>query len=355
MGRTCVYTEDAAETFFADDNLNHEPLLETLKHPHLPLTDALSGVDPCDSTTLQQSTVNMVVEIFGSLSNIAVISRDFFTGTHQRLPVVSKLRFEQDLQSLATSPRADFAALCLSILLMQQSPMGKATNMQSSLYFKVKNLITLLETTSDLSLDLVHCRVLVTFYEMGHGLHRAAYLSLAGCARAARVLGLHKKRWRDLEVDSDKLALEEEKRTWWAIVLMDRFINLCNGDAFLVTDNPARTDPLPVEDLLWSESLSRAGLESLVADAPLLDTPFNITVGQLARECQISYLTGHVVRHVYDPLPDTGLNAEEATQLERTLKAYLPLLSNEELRIGKYCGAYGMCNRCVVLSPSSPM
>jgi hypothetical protein len=119
-----------------------------------------------------------------------------------------------------------------------------------------------------------------------------------------------------------------------------------------VTDNPATTDPLPVEDLLWSESLSRPDLENLIAAAPLLDTPFNVTVGQLARECQISHLVGHVVRHVYDPLPDASLNIEEATQLERTLKAYLPLLSNEELRIGKYCGAYGMCNRRVVLSPS---
>ena len=348
-----MYTEDAVQTYFASGDLKHEPLLEALNRPTLPLTDALSGVDPFDSATLQQSIVNMVMQTYGSLSKIAAISRDFFNGTHQRLPTVSKLRFEQDLQSLTTSPSAGFAALCLSILLMQQMPMGKATNMQSSLYFKVKNVITLLETTGDLSLDLVHCRVLVSFYEMGHGLHRAAYLSLAGCARAARVLGLHKKRWRDLQADSDKLALEEEKRTWWAIVLMDRFINLCNGDAFFVTENPARTDPLPVEDLLWSESLSRADLESLIAAAPLLDTPFNITVGQLARECQISHLAGHVVRHVYDPLPDTSINTEEATQLERTLKAYLPLLSNEELRIGKYCGAYGMCNRCAVLSSSS--
>jgi Fungal specific transcription factor domain len=230
--------------------------------------------------------------------------------------------------------------------------MGKATNMQSSLYYKVKNLIVLLETKADPSLDLVHCRALVTFYEMGHGLHRAAYISLAACARAARVIGLHRKRWRNLNADSDRLVLEEEKRTWWAIVLMDRFINLCNGDAFFVTDDPARTDPLPIEDLLWSESFRRADLEGLIEAAPLLDTPFNITVGQLARECQISHLAGYVVRHVFEPVPDPHFNAEEALQLERTLKAYLPLLSNEELKIGKYCGAYGMCNRCVTLAPT---
>ena len=136
---------------------------------------------------------------------------------------------------MTTRPRADFATLCLTILLIQQKPMGKATNMQSPLYFTVTNLITLLETEDSPSLDLAHCRVLVTFYEMGHGLYRAAYVSLAGCARAARGLGLHRKPWRNLEAGSDKLLLEEGKRTRWAIVLMDRFINLCNEDAMFVT------------------------------------------------------------------------------------------------------------------------
>lgn len=319
-----------------------------LKRPTLPLADSLSGVDLSNHDTVQQSTVDMVMRTFGSLGNIAAISREFFTGTHQRISAISKIRFEQNLLSLAAKPRADFAALCLSILLMQQTPMGEETNMQSLLYFKVKNLITLLETQGDISLDFVHCRVLVTFYEIGHGFYHAAYISLAGCARAARVLGLHKKRWRNLDADPNKLALEEEKRTWWKIVLMDRFINLCNGDAFPVTEDPARTDPLPIEDLLWSESSSIADLELLIDAAPFLDTPFNITVGQLARECQIANLVGHVVRHVSDPVSDLSFNLEEAMQLERTLKAYLPLLSNEELKIGKYCGAYGMCNRYVV-------
>lgn len=39
-------------------------------------------------------------------------------------------------------------------------------------------------------------------------------------------------------------------------------------------------------------------------------------------------------------------DGEEATQLEWTLNAYLPFLSRtKEFKIGKYCGAYGMCNK----------
>jgi hypothetical protein len=349
LGRSCVYAEDNVQTSFADDHWQGIPPLESWKRPDLPLTESLRALDPTTHDSLQHSTVEMVMRVFGSLSSIAATSREFFIGTHQRISTISKLRFEENLLSLTTRPRADFAALCLTILLLQQMPLGKETNMQSPLYFIVKNLITLLESKSHPCLDLAHCRVLVTFYEVGHGLHKEAYVSLAGCARAARGLGLHKKPWRKLDIDSDRLALEEEKRTWWAIVLMDRFINLCNKDTFFVTGDPERTEFLPIEDLLWSESSSYADLQGLIDAAPSLDTPFNITVGQLARECQISHLVGHVVRHVFDPVLDPRFNTEEAVQLERTLRAYLPLLSNEELKIGKYCGAYGMCNRYAVL------
>jgi hypothetical protein len=239
----------------------------------------------------------------------------------------------------------EFAALCLCILLIQQRSSGKAANMQSSLYFKAKHMVDMLETANGVSLDLLHCKILTTFYEMGHGLSTAAYISIASCARSARAFGLHKKGWRNVNHTADHEALEEEKRSWWAVVVMDRFINLCNGDALLVSPDPQTTDSLPIEDFLWSESSTTAESKAILYNPPLLSTPFNITVGQMARECQVSHLTGRVVQHVFDPSRDPKFSADTARQLERTLKAYLPLLSNEELRVGKYCGAYGICNR----------
>ena len=228
-------------------------------------------------------------------------------------------------------------------------PTGKATVVQSPLYATVKSFINVLEASNDVSVDLAHCRVLVTFYEMGHGLHTAAYVSIAGSARLARTLGLHRKPWRYLDADTDKIILEEKKRIWWAIANMDRFINLCLGDALFATNDSERRDPLPIEDLLWSELSDLVDLENVISSAPSLDTPFDTRVGQMARECQISHLAGRVVRHVFDPLPDQDFNVEEGFQLERTLKAYLPLLANEELE-GKYCGAFGVCNRSETLS-----
>ena len=222
------------------------------------------------------------MRIVGSPDDMLAVSIEFFTGTHQRIPTLSKFRFYENLQSLTTGPRADFVTLCLNIILIQQMPSGKMTDMQSPLYLTVKNFINLIEASNNLSIDLAHCRVLVTFYEMGHGLHTAAYISVAACARTARALALHRNMRRNVAAEFDKLALEEEKRTWWAIAIMDRFISLCNGDALFGTDDPERTDPLPIEDLLWSESSDPADLEGVIARTSFLDTPFSTTVGQMA-------------------------------------------------------------------------
>jgi hypothetical protein len=347
-----MYSEDIVQTHFANES--HPWHGRSLSQPSLGTAlgaNSSLGIDHSSPDALQKSLKDLALRTFGSIENIVTISSEFFTGTHQRISAISKLRFDKNLQSLNTEPNADFVALCLCIFLIQQMPTGKTTKMQSSLYFNVKNLIEVIESTDGFSLDLLHCRILETFYEMGHGLHTAAYISVAACARAARALGLQRKRWLNLNTDQDKLVLEEEKRAWWAVAIMDRFINLCNGDAFFVTDDPERTDPLPISDLIWSEGSIQADVEDAINAPPSVDTPFSVTVGQMARECQISHLVGRVARHVFDPTSDPGFNSEEAILLERTLKAYLPLLANEELKIGKYCGAYGMCNRSVIPSP----
>jgi hypothetical protein len=291
------------------------------------------------------------LQILGSFENAQSSLSEFFIGTHQRISALCKSRVYKSLPTLITGPRADFAVLCVCIKLIQQLPSAQTTDMQSALYLEVKKLTSLLEATSNLSLDVVHCKLLLTFYELGHALHRSAYISIAACARVARAIGLHRKEWQNIGAGTDRLYMEEEKRTWWAVVNMERFINLCNGEALLTTDDPERSDPLPIEDLAWLDHPHPANIEALIDAAPVLATPSSITVGQMARESQVSHLAGRVVRHVFTPTSDPSFNTEEGIQLERTLKSFFPLLADEELRVGNYCGALGICNRSV-LKPS---
>jgi hypothetical protein len=349
-----VYIEDTIEPNFLNvsESSSRGPLYITGESNQASIIDipGLSFIEPGYSInhfsgdTLVMAVRGQAIQILGSLETMFGISVEFFVGAHQRFPVICKHRFEQNLKTLETNSRVDFLVLCLCIHLIQQFPPGNGKSMQSSLYFTVKNLIGLLETTNNISLDLVHCRLLVTYYEIGHGLHTAAYISIATCARVVRVIGLHRKDWR-YENSEKSHVMEEKKRMWWAIVNMDRFINLCFGDAQLVAADPELLDPLPIQDLLWLEDPTVSTLNYPENAAPVLGTAVSITVGQMARECQVSHLAGRVVRLVFDPSTDQNLNSEIALQLERTLMSFLLLLQNEELKIGRYCGALGIAHR----------
>jgi hypothetical protein len=327
--RICSYTEDTIQTNF-----------------DAPISEALSVLGFSSQGALQMPIVDgmirsLTTQIIGSLENMAGIANDFFASTYQRIPVLSKSRFYGNLQSLTAEPRADFELLCLCIHLVQQRPLDLVTSMQSPLYTTIKNMLSLIETSNGPSLDALHCRVLLIFYEIGHGLDMPAYISIATCGRIARALGFHRKPWQESTAiaEVDKLNIEEKKRTWWTIINMDRITSLVSGDALFGTDDPKSSDSLPFEDLLWSDDI-------LSGIAPILATPSDISVGQMARECQVSNLAGRVVRHISDPEQlDREFYAHEAVQLERTLVAFIPLLAQEELKIGNYCGALGICTR----------
>jgi hypothetical protein len=95
--------------------------------------------------------------------------------------------------------------------------------MQSSLYVNVKSKISLLESTSYLSLMVIQARLLVAFYEMGHGISPGAAISISACASSARALGLNKKAFQTVQGEgSTLLNAEEEKRVWWAVLILDR-------------------------------------------------------------------------------------------------------------------------------------
>lgn len=353
LGRRCAYSEDLIETNFSTRFGSSQPFepaapgSTNLQGPPVGLNGvqlfkSFASVGPSHETLNPVRT--QAVRMLGSFESVLAVSNDFFLGTHQRFSIVSRHRFYQEIASLTTGPRAEFVALCLCIRLVEQIPSTDATSMQSSLYDIAKSLTGLVEATSGLSLDVVHCRLLLTYYELGHGLHTAAYISIAACARSARALGLHRKSWRCTGSEANRLLMEEHKRAWWAVINLDRFVNMCNGDALFTSEDPESTDPLPIEDLLWVEQMNPDDLEGPIAAAPVLATPATVTVGQLARESQVLNLAGKVTRHVFLPTSDPSFNAEEAVQLERTLRAFLPLLAEEQLRIGNYCGAHGIAN-----------
>jgi len=157
----------------------------------------------------------------GSLERISAINDEYFNSVHACLPMVSQSRLKQEISE--ELPDADIGALCLSMLLVQQRP-SEVESMQSPVYVTTKRIISLLEAAEYWSLSMVQCRVLVTFYEMGHGLHPAESISLSACAKAARFIGLDRDTADRPVTRSDLISAEERRRTRWAIFNMDRLV-----------------------------------------------------------------------------------------------------------------------------------
>lgn len=184
-------------------------------------------IDPFRHETLRKATVDSIlhdeaIKVLGSLDRVQTIADDYFNSIHHRMSILSKWRFYERLQDLPVSTPADFMALCLTVLLIQQRPLPDIKGMQSSLYVSLKSIISLLEAVQYQSLEVVQCRLLLIFYEMGHGMFPAASISIGACSRLARFLGINKTSAQLEGSDLSSNVLEERKRAWWAILNLDR-------------------------------------------------------------------------------------------------------------------------------------
>jgi hypothetical protein len=109
-------------------------------------------------------------------------------------------------------------------------------------YESVKIGLVQCEDCSLITLNTLAARILLCFYEIGHGLYPAAYLTAGICVRLAFVLGIHDGRAVQLLPKAGKFLIpncteaildlksidtwtenEERRRLWWATIIADRF------------------------------------------------------------------------------------------------------------------------------------
>lgn len=188
----------------------------------------MSAIDPYRHDALRKPTVDVMIcgdarKTLGTIDDIMLMTVKYFDTLYQRMPILSKARFNKRLRPMYASPQADFTLLCLCIHLLVQYPPDGDESVQSSVYVMIKGHVSLLEASGYLSLEFVQARLLISLFEMGQGLYPAASVSIGACARTARALGLNKKRFENLFSDDvARQEAEEQKRVWWGVVNLDR-------------------------------------------------------------------------------------------------------------------------------------
>jgi hypothetical protein len=162
-----------------------------------------------------------IQSLIGDSNEVREKATTFFSSVHNYLPVVSKKLFYDRLLNPLQEPRSDVALLCLCMRLLIWSQTSHETNPQNDVYLAAKRYVVELEASGVLTLALMQACLLLSIYEIGHGIYPAAFMTIGACAAYGFALALNPTG----TIYSEQftwIEKEERRRVWWAIIILER-------------------------------------------------------------------------------------------------------------------------------------
>ncbi|TVY31880.1 hypothetical protein LOCC1_G008317 [Lachnellula occidentalis] len=295
-------------TFFLDSKA-HRPVSADQLHPNLPVPVG-------------------IMDVLISSSPLQSLCNTYWLRTHTWLPILSQKRISEKVDKFSAATDAGLALLLLCMKLVSQLPSELEHPALSPLYCLAKGSLSRMEHAGLISLQLLQSAILIAVYEMGHAIYPASYLSISHAARLGIMMGFHCKYAAQLFKDPETWTYrEEERRAWWAIVILDRHVNLGVHGLPLNVSEPLKGTLLPCTESIWNSG-------EIGTNQPLFASSFTSTieVGSFASACQASHVLGLVLRHRDDPnkaTTDPHFRLSEAQQLHQTLLALSTYLDHQ--------------------------
>lgn len=147
------------------------------------------------------------------------------------MPFISKKRFYDLHLQPSFRSRPDVVLLLLALKLITTFPPAGSHSPRTALYNSTKHFYLVVEQS--FSILVLQAGVLVALYELGHGIYPAAFLSIGACARYAHVLGISVSHTVPTRRVLTLVEVEERRRVWWAIVILDRFVAV-HRESFII-------------------------------------------------------------------------------------------------------------------------
>ncbi|CAM1502637.1 Fc.00g074130.m01.CDS01 [Cosmosporella sp. VM-42] len=219
----------------------------------------------------EQPSIQQIATSHIGTDHMALCESYFSTtqGTHGWLPMLSRKRLMNELRNNSTEVDSCQALLLLCMKLCSGSDDQPR------------------ESTCTSSNSCYGLRAL-------HAIYPAAYLTIARAARLGALMGLYDRNnpQQLFERPETWTLREEQRRTWWAIFILDRFLSIETSGLPLSAPEPCPDELLPVNDEDWDEG-------KIVPSEPLYTQSFSYvtTVGMFARTCQAAHILGKVIRH----------------------------------------------------------
>ncbi|KAG8668254.1 hypothetical protein FPOAC1_007632 [Fusarium poae] len=244
---------------------------------------------------------------------------------HQWLPMLSIKLLRQTAKTLRDSSRGAvdvLVFLALEALITQSDDPDEHVLLpqNNSSYLKAKQGSFIAESDGTINIRLIQTLALLALYELGHGIYPAAYSTIGQAVRLSTLVGLRSQRdAKKLFVEPETWTLcEEERRTWWAILMLDRVIVAGSPQLLMAAPEPNTNDLLPCNDDDWKNG--RIGFNEALFTRNFHSPS---SVGQFARVCQAVHIFGKVLDNIRarkkdnDPVELTA----EALQLHIVLEA----------------------------------
>ena len=201
-----------------------------IRHAMFPATyfldsDSHYQVHP-DRRDLRVPVPTEILNVLSSTAAMRSLCDTYLRNTHNWLPMLSQKRIFQRVNDFSADTDTGLSLLLLCMKLVSEVPSKREETAITSLYCMVKELYSRAENSCLISLQLLQSAILIAIYEIGHGIYPAAYLSVGHAARLGIMIGLHDRKnatqlFKKAETWSQ---CEEERRTWWAVVILDRYV-----------------------------------------------------------------------------------------------------------------------------------
>ncbi|KAK4121917.1 hypothetical protein N657DRAFT_657437 [Parathielavia appendiculata] len=179
-----------------------------------------------------------ILHLLGSVDEVRSTADRFFQHIHQWMPLISKKR-SYDLyfhRQPAFHSHSDVALLLLAVKLITTFPPAGPRDFRTPLYYTTKHFHLEVETLYEL--------------DLAHGIFPAVYLSIGSVHVMPHALGINLNASRTVPTRKvlTLVEVEERRRVWWAIVVLDWFVSIgCPGRPFATAD-PALDNLLPADD-----------------------------------------------------------------------------------------------------------
>lgn len=228
QNRTCSY--DARSTYFelstSNDLLtpssgNEIPREPEKQFPSVYFLDSIlfhrSGTQFRNSESSIDAGLSILI---GNVYSNKEFISSYFSFVHPWIPFLSKKRFTERVINPLGATQTENTLLIASMKLVAETVLE--SDPRTSLYNSVKTTFLRLEILGILEFRILQAMILLTLYEIGHGIYPAAYMTIGNCIRYGSALEV------DLAIENtttgsfNAVDLEERRRSWWSILLLDR-------------------------------------------------------------------------------------------------------------------------------------